>query len=247
METLPTDISIRKSLYAKGGELNGTKGVAPRLAPRRARFGLFIHWGIYSVPAGEWEGHKNYAETIQLHTKMPAADYEKYAAQFNPVKFDAREWVRVATNAGMKYIVIHGQAIMTDFACGTRRSRITTSSNPRPSSDDPMRDLAEACKEAGCVKLCFFYSLPDWCIIRRCRPNTTSVDFTARPIRTRDITSHDQYMRDEIKELLTHYGPVGVMWFDGGGSYAGVNRSELIEADKMVKMIHELQPGMPDQ
>jgi len=71
-----------------------------------ARFGLFIHWGIYSVPAGEWEGHKNYAEWIQLQTKMPASDYEKYAAQFNPVRFDAREWVRVATNAGMKYIVI---------------------------------------------------------------------------------------------------------------------------------------------
>jgi alpha-L-fucosidase len=58
---------------------------------RGARFGLFIHWGLYSVPAGEWEGHKNYAEWIQLQTKMPASDYEKYAAQFNPVKFDARE------------------------------------------------------------------------------------------------------------------------------------------------------------
>src|SRR5262249_27347189 len=71
-----------------------------------ARFGMFIHWGNYAVPAGEWEGQTNYAEWFQLQTKMPNTEYEKFATKFNPTNFNAREWVRIAKNAGMKYIVI---------------------------------------------------------------------------------------------------------------------------------------------
>src|ERR1035438_8073853 len=73
---------------------------------RDARFGLFIHWGVYSVPAGEWNGKTNYGEWFLEETKMPLPQYEKFAGQFNPVKFDAKEWVRLAKEAGMKYIVI---------------------------------------------------------------------------------------------------------------------------------------------
>jgi alpha-L-fucosidase len=73
---------------------------------REARFGLFIHWGVYSVPAGEWNGKTGYGEWFLEETKMPVSQYEKFASQFNPVKFDANEWVRLAKNAGMKYIVI---------------------------------------------------------------------------------------------------------------------------------------------
>ena len=73
---------------------------------RDARFGLFIHWGVYSVPAGEWNGKTNYGEWFLEETKMPVSQYEKFAGQFNPVKFDAKEWVRLAKDAGMKYIVI---------------------------------------------------------------------------------------------------------------------------------------------
>src|SRR4051794_10829709 len=71
-----------------------------------ARFGMFIHWGIYAVPAGQWEGKTNYAEWFQLQTKMPAEQYAKFATQFNPTKFDARAWVHTAKQVGMKYIVI---------------------------------------------------------------------------------------------------------------------------------------------
>src|SRR5512147_213143 len=67
---------------------------------REARFGLFIHWGVYSVPAGEWQGKTNYGEWFMEETKMPVSQYEKFAAQFNPVKFDAAEWVRMAKDAG---------------------------------------------------------------------------------------------------------------------------------------------------
>src|SRR5256885_2268207 len=73
---------------------------------REAKFGMFIHWGIYAVPAGEWEGKTNYAEWFQLQTKMPAEQYAKFATQFNPTKFDAKAWAKVAKNAGMKYVVI---------------------------------------------------------------------------------------------------------------------------------------------
>jgi hypothetical protein len=73
---------------------------------REARFGMFIHWGVYAVPAGEWDGKTNYGEWFLEETKMPVSQYEKYADQFNPVKFDAKEWVRMAKDAGMKYIVI---------------------------------------------------------------------------------------------------------------------------------------------
>src|SRR5437868_11065123 len=73
---------------------------------KQARFGMFIHWGIYSVPAGEWEGNTSYAEWFQLSTKMPNAQYEKFAAAFNPTQFDAKAWAHVAKQTGMKYVVI---------------------------------------------------------------------------------------------------------------------------------------------
>src|SRR5215467_8963671 len=75
---------------------------------RQSRFGMFIHWGLYAVPAGEWQGKKidGIGEWIMNSAHIPVADYEKLAAQFNPVKFDAQEWVRIAKDAGMKYIVI---------------------------------------------------------------------------------------------------------------------------------------------
>ena len=73
---------------------------------REARFGLFIHWGLYSVPAGEWQGKTNYGEWFLEETHMPVSQYEKFADQFNPTKFDALAWVRAAKAAGMKYIVI---------------------------------------------------------------------------------------------------------------------------------------------
>ena len=76
---------------------------------REARFGLFIHWGLYTIPAGEWKGETRHAEWILTTAQIPVKEYEKFAPRFNPVKFNPEDWVRAAKDAGMKYIVITGK------------------------------------------------------------------------------------------------------------------------------------------
>jgi alpha-L-fucosidase len=167
---------------------------------RDARFGMFIHWGIYAVPArGEW---------VMNNEKIPVAEYEKIAAEFNPVKFDAKEWVRVAKAAGMKYIVItskhHDGFSMFD-------TKLTDYSimKATPFKRDPMKELAAACKEAG-IKFCFYYSIMDW---HEAGPQPPGVEYNNKPIK--DFPKYVTYMKGELKELVTQYGPLGILWFDG--------------------------------
>src|SRR5947199_4824480 len=101
---------VRPSPTRLGNDLKETKAERDRRMKwwREARFGMFIHWGLYAVPAGEYKGQRstNIGEWIMEWANIPRAEYEKFAPQFNPVKFNAAEWVRIAKNAGMKYIVI---------------------------------------------------------------------------------------------------------------------------------------------
>ncbi len=175
---------------------------------RDARFGLFIHWGVYSVPAGEWNGNTNYAEWFLEQTKMPVSQYEKYAAQFNPVKFDAKEWVRLAKQAGMKYIVITSKH--HDGFCMWRTDQTDWCIKSTPFQRDPLKELADACHAAG-IKLCFYYSImdwhhPDWGQRRPWNDKATG---------TPDMDRYVAYLKAELKELLTRYGPIGILWFDG--------------------------------
>jgi alpha-L-fucosidase len=206
---------------------------------RESRFGLFIHWGIYSVPAGQWGSKTNYGEWFQAETKMAEADYSKYASQFDPTNFNARQWVKIAKDAGMKYIVItakhHDGFCMYDTAYTDYNIVKGT-----PYARDPMKDLAEACKDAG-VKLGFFYSLPDW--HHPDMPAALNQRGFHGAARTNAVFSNYLlYARNQVKELLTQYGPVGVIWFDGGGAFRGSGRSDQLEADKMIEMIHQIQP-----
>jgi hypothetical protein len=129
---------------------------------RDARYGMFIHWGIYAVPAGEWKGNrpKDAGEWIMHHQKIPIAEYEPLAKQFNPVKFDARQWVAVAKDAGMKYVVItskhHDGFCMWDTDVTDYNVVDAT-----PWKRDPMKELSEACKEAG-IRFAFYHSIMDW-------------------------------------------------------------------------------------
>ncbi len=175
---------------------------------REARFGLFIHWGVYSVPAGEWKGKTNYGEWFMEETKMPVSEYEKFAAQFNPVKFDAREWVRMAKDAGMKYIVITSKH---HDGFGMFRSELTDwCTKSTPFQRDPLQELAAACQEAG-LKFCFYHSImdwhhPDWGTRRKWNDKATGPP---------DMDRYVAYMKGQLKELLTCYGPLGILWFDG--------------------------------
>jgi len=172
------------------------------------RFGLFIHWGVYSVPAGEWDGKKNYGEWFMEETKMPVSQYEKYAQQFNPVKFDARAWVKAAKAAGMKYIVITSKH---HDGFGMYRSDLTDwCIKSTPFQRDPLKELADACAAEG-LRLCFYHSImdwhhPDWGQRRAWNDKATG---------TPDMDRYTDYMKGQLKELLTRYGPIGILWFDG--------------------------------
>jgi alpha-L-fucosidase len=175
---------------------------------RDARFGLFIHWGVYAVPAGEWNGKTNYGEWFMEETKMPVSQYEKFAAQFNPVEFDANAWVRMAKDAGMKYIVITSKhhdgfgiwpSALTDWCIKST-----------PFQRDPLKELAEACRKEG-IRLCFYHSIMDWH-----HPDWgTRRAWNDKASGTPDMDRYVTYMKAQLKELITRYGPLGILWFDG--------------------------------
>ena len=175
---------------------------------REARFGMFIHWGLYSVPGGEWKGKKDYGEWFLEETRMKVSEYEKFAKEFNPVKFDAKEWVRIAKDAGAKYIVITSKH---HDGFGMFRSELTDwCIKSTPFQRDPLKELARACKEAGIV-FCFYHSImdwhhPDWAERRNYNDKATG---------TPDMDRYTAFMKGQLKELLTNYGPIGILWFDG--------------------------------
>ncbi|WP_165842160.1 alpha-L-fucosidase [Paenibacillus xerothermodurans] len=178
---------------------------------REAKFGMFIHWGLYSIPAGQWKGKEipGIGEWIMKRAQIPIAEYEQLAAQFNPVKFNAREWAEVAKNAGMKYIVI--TAKHHDGFC-MYHSKVSKYNivDATPFGRDPMKELAEECAKAG-LKLCFYYSqTQDWYEKDAVGNNWDYPDDAEKDF--------DRYLQEKVKpqlkELLTQYGPVGLIWFD---------------------------------
>ena len=130
---------------------------------REAKFGMFIHWGLYAVPAGRWHEQPipGIGEWIMYHAQIPIPVYEKLAEQFNPVKFNADEWVRIAKDAGMKYITITSKH-HDGFAMFHSTASKYNIYDATPFHRDPMKELAEACKRHG-LRLCFYYShAQDW-------------------------------------------------------------------------------------
>lgn len=112
---------------------------------REARFGLFIHWGLYAIPAGEWGGQTNYGEWIRSNAQIPLTTYDKFLQQFNPVKFNADEWVLMAKNAGMKYIVITSKHHDGFALYDSKVSDFDVMSTPF--KRDILKELAAACKK----------------------------------------------------------------------------------------------------
>jgi alpha-L-fucosidase len=184
---------------------------------RDARFGMFIHWGLYAVPAGDYKGQrsKEIGEWIMSWANIPRADYEQFATEFNPVKFDAAKWVAIAKGAGMKYIVItskhHEGFAMYDSAVSDY-----TIVKRTPWGKDPMAALSAEAKKAG-LKFCFYYSIMDWHHPAQ-YVNAPGKDRTAGNHKTEILAdqkaAYVAYMKAQLKELVTKYDPA-VLWFDG--------------------------------
>lgn len=219
-----------------------------------SRLGLFIHWGLYSIPAGQWPGRTNQrrGEWIMLEEDIPSAEYERLAGQFNPVKFDAKAWVEVAKDAGFKYLVLTTKH-HDGFCLFPSRHTDYDIADATPFGRDPVRELAEACREAGIV-FCVYYSVADWhhpeFPAKYSQPardphtdaRSTTRGFHGAPKADADIGKYADYLRDQVRELLTNYGPIGIVWFDGGGALRVPDRAELLKGDELVRMINAVQP-----
>ncbi|UCG47201.1 MAG: alpha-L-fucosidase [Phycisphaerales bacterium] len=181
---------------------------------REARFGMFIHWGLYAIPAGEWNGKKigGIGEWIMNNAHIPADEYEKLAARFNPVRFDADKWVRIAKNAAMKYIVITSKH-HDGFCLWDSKVSDYDIMDAGPFKRDILKELSEACKKHG-IRLCFYHSIMDWHHPDAQRPFYPNYNDTSKS-NPRFGLYAENYMKPQLKELITQYGPLGVMWFDG--------------------------------
>lgn len=177
---------------------------------REARFGMFIHWGLYSVVAGMWTGKRipGIGEWIMQKVRIPVKEYEKLTEKLNPARFNAREWVHLAKNAGMKWIVItakhHDGFCMFD-------TRLTDYNivKATPFERDPLKELAQICEEEN-MRLGFYYSQTlDWH-----HPHGMGNDWDYDPEEKNFSKYLQEYVKPQLEELLTGYGPVAVLWFD---------------------------------
>jgi len=177
---------------------------------REARFGMFIHWGLYAVPAGRWHGRevKDIGEWIMNNAHIPVDQYEKFAPQFDPEKFDAKQWVAIAKGAGMKYIVITSKHHDGFNMFGSQESNYNIV-KATPFHRDPMKELSAACKDAG-VTFCFYHSIMDWH-----HPDAQRVGYNDAKANPSFPRYFNDYFKPELKDLLTNYGPIGILWFDG--------------------------------
>lgn len=181
---------------------------------RDARFGMFIHWGLYAIPAGEWPmgapgARRDHGEWIRESAQIPVLDYERLQPRFDPVKFDADLWARTARDAGMRYLVITSKH---HDGFGLFDSGETTwDVMDTPFRRDILAELSAACERRG-VRFCTYHSIMDWhhpdYLPRR------GWEKAARPEDGADLDRFESYLHAQVTEVVTKYHP-GVMWFDG--------------------------------
>jgi alpha-L-fucosidase len=205
---------------------------------RAARFGMFIHWGVYSVPAGTYNGKqvRGIGEWIMSHGKIPVDEYKNFAKEFNPVNYDPEAWVKLAKAAGMKYIVITSKH-HDGFALFDSKVSDWDIVDATPYGKDLLKPLAEACRKHD-MKLGFYYSqAQDWCHpggakgAKRASPNWD-------PKQAGDMDKYlDEIAIPQIKEILTNYGDIAILWWD--------TPHEMTDerANKIQPLIN-LQPGI---
>lgn len=212
---------------------------------REAKFGMFIHWGLYAVPAGSWKG-KSYpgiGEWIMFKARIPIAEYEQLTQQFNPTEFDADAWADLAARAGMRYMIItakhHDGFAMFDSAADQFNIVAAT-----PFDRDPIAELAEACAKRR-IRFGVYYSqAQDWhapggAIWKK--PHEGGPDYGGANWDPAQEGDFDEYLRrkavPQVRELLTNYGPISVVWFDTPLDVMTEERAALFE-----DTVRQLQP-----
>jgi alpha-L-fucosidase len=201
---------------------------------REARFGMFIHWGVYSVPAGTYDGKQipGIGEWIMCTGKIPKAEYQKFAAEYNPVKYNADDWVRLAKEAGMKYIVITAKH-HDGFANFETKASPWNIVQATPYGKDVLKPLAAACRKYG-LKLGFYYSqAQDW------NNGGSECSGAWDPAQTHNMDEYiDKVAVPQVKELLSNYGEFpAVLWWD---TPCDMNKER---ADKLIALL-KLKPGI---
>ncbi|MGJ8643203.1 MAG: alpha-L-fucosidase [Luteolibacter sp.] len=207
---------------------------------KEAKFGMFIHWGAYSKAGGEWKGETDHHEWLQFTAEIPLKEYTEFAKTFDPKDFDPDEWVTTAKNAGMKYMIItskhHDGIAMYD-------SKVSDHNIMKLAGleKDPIRQLSEACRKQG-IRFGVYYSLGrDWedpdVPTGKYKPGWRSnlIDFPDEKNKVFNRYFKRKAM-PQVRELLTNYGKIDVMWFD---------TPELIspeESKEMLEMIRSIQP-----
>jgi len=201
---------------------------------REARFGMFIHWGLYAVPAGTYDGKKVgfIGEWIMNRGKIPVARYAEYAKEFNPVKFNAEEWVKIAKAAGMKYIVITAKH-HEGFAMYPSKVTPFNIFDATPFKRDPLAELAAACRKEG-LKLGFYYSqAQDW-------HHSGGAGNSWDPSQKGSMDEYiDKIAVPQVREILSNYGefPV-VLWWDTPKEMTNER------AEKLFKAVQALKPDI---
>ena len=193
-----------------------------------AKFGMFIHWGLYAIPAkGEWH---------MFNDKVPAGEYAKYADEFNPQKFDAKEWAEIAKAAGMKYMVLTARH-HDGFALWDSRSSFNNyTSMQHAAKRDFISEYTVACRKAG-IKTGIYYSPMDWRFEGYFDPRN----------KFSNALQMSNQCQDQIRELLSNYGQIDVLWFDGGWlSHKGADKDGawLWQPLNIIEMARGLQPNL---
>lgn len=199
---------------------------------REAKFGMFIHWGLYAIPAGVWKGDEipGIGEWIMYRAEIPVREYEKLAPEFNPVEFDAAEWVGLAKKAGQKYLVLTTKHHDGFCLFGSKHTSYNIVDGT-PFKRDVVAELAEECRRQG-IRMGFYYSqTQDWH-----HPdgdgNYWDYDASAQNF---DSYIHD-YVIPQLEELLTKYGPVGLIWFDTPKQITAKQSQDLLDT------VYRIQP-----
>jgi alpha-L-fucosidase len=181
---------------------------------REARFGMFIHWGLYAVPAGTYKGERvgSIGEWIMNNAHIPVAEYAQFAKQFNPVQFDADAWAQTAKAAGMKYIIITSKH-HDGFANFDSKVSSYDIVDATPYKKDAIKALAAAAHRAG-LRFGVYYSIMDWHHPDAQAPNYP--DYNSRDKTNPNFARYvETYMKPQLKELVTQYPEIDVLWFDG--------------------------------